>query len=56
MNKAIKSGVGVLIITQAWIDEAGRKCDVMQKNTRLIILKRPKIQYSKPAKYRRIIE
>lgn len=56
MNKAIKSGVGVLIITQAWIDEAGRKCDVMQKNARLIILKRPKIQYSKPAKYRKIIE
>ena len=56
MNKAIKSGVGVLIITQAWIDEAGRKCDVMQKNARLIILKRPKIQYSKPAHNRRIIE
>ena len=56
MNKAIKSGVGVLIITEALIDEAGRKCDVMQINARLIILKRPMIHYSKPAKYLRIIE
>ena len=56
MNKAIESGMGVSITTQVCVDEAGRECDVMQKNARLIVLKRPKIQYSKPAKYRRIIE
>ena len=50
MNKVIESGVGVSITTQVCVDEAGRKCDVMQKNARLIILKRPKIQYFKPAR------
>ncbi len=38
MNKAIKSGVGVLIITQAWIDEAGENVMLCRKMQGLLFL------------------
>lgn len=42
-----KTGIGVTIINQIVVDENGKPCDVMEKGSRLITLKRPKIQYFK---------
>lgn len=42
-----KTGIGVVIIGQIFVDENGKQCDAMEKGSRLIILKRPKIQYFK---------
>ena len=54
MNKAMeamktsrRSGMGVSITTQVFVDRTGKKCDAMQQDARFIILKRPKIQYFK---------
>ena len=54
MNKVIaimktsrKSGMGVFITTQAYVDKNGKICSAMQEGARFIMLKRPKIQYIK---------
>ena len=54
MNKAMeamktsrRSGRGVSITTEVFVDRTGKKCDAMQQDARFIILKRPKIQYFK---------
>lgn len=45
MKTSRKTGIGVTIINQIAVDENGRPCDAMEKGSRIIILKRPKIQY-----------
>lgn len=42
-----KTGVAVVIINQIFVDENGKPCDAMKKGSRIITLKRPKIQYIK---------
>lgn len=40
-----KAGAGVVIINQMSVDKNGKPCDAMEEGSRLITLKRPKIQY-----------
>lgn len=45
MKTSRKTGIGVAIINQIAVDKNGKQCDVMEKGSRIITLKRPKIQY-----------
>lgn len=45
MKTSRKTGIGVTIINQICVDKNGKPCDAMEKGSRLITLKRPKIQY-----------
>lgn len=47
MKTAYKKGIAVTIINQICVDENGKPCDAMERGSRMIILKRPKIQYFK---------
>lgn len=40
-----KTGIEVTIINQIAVDKNGKPCDAMEKESRIITLKRPKIQY-----------
>ena len=45
MKTSKKTGIGVAIINQIAVDKSGKQCDAMEKGSRIITLKRPKIQY-----------
>lgn len=45
MKTSRKSGQGIYIKTQAYVDRYGRECDPMNGHGQFIILKRPKILY-----------
>lgn len=45
MKTSKKTGIGVAIINQIAVDKNGKQCDAMEKGSRIITLKRPKIQY-----------
>lgn len=46
---ARKRGVSVLIQNHDYVDQNGKLCDAMAEGARFITLKRPRIQYIKPA-------
>ena len=48
MKTSRKKRIGVAIINQISVDENEKPCDAMQSGSRMIMLKRPKIQYFKP--------
>lgn len=50
MKNSVKTGIGVNIVNQISVDKNGKPCNAMQPGIRLITLKRPRIQYSYPAK------
>lgn len=45
MKTSRKTGIGVAIINQITVDKNGQPCDAMESGSRLIRLKRPRIQY-----------
>ena len=50
MRTSRKTGIGVTIINHVFVDKNGKQCvamDAMKKGSRMIMLKRPKIQYYK---------
>ena len=47
METARKDGISVSIINQVFVDENGKECSPEDKGARMIILKRPRIKYTK---------
>ena len=45
MKTSRKTGIGATIVNKIAVDKNGNPCDAMEKGSRLITLKRPKIQY-----------
>lgn len=50
MKTSRETGVGVTIVNHCIVDKNGKPCNPQDKGSRFITLKRPKIQYTKPAK------